>query len=187
MLCCRVCHAQARACLSAGFVAAAPPRLLNNGTDLSCQWDTGGDGHRRIMAKHGGGRWTAVWPGVLGPRPRLRKAGGGGVCIVGGNFFEQFRWDRLAAPFLAPAGPQTGPHGVPGPPCSRQTKVLHILQTRRFWRGVVVSSMPSLLLVPVCALSASITASPPPPPSPPSKSPPPPPPPARIDPHGRGY
>ena len=22
-------------------------------TEMSCQWDTGGDGHRRIMAKHG--------------------------------------------------------------------------------------------------------------------------------------
>ena len=26
--------------------------MLNNGTDLSCRWDTGGDSHRRIMAKH---------------------------------------------------------------------------------------------------------------------------------------
>ena len=35
-----------------GFVAAAPPRVLDTRTLISCRWDTGGDGHRRIMAKH---------------------------------------------------------------------------------------------------------------------------------------
>ena len=34
------------------FVAAAPPRVLDTRTLISCRWDTGGDGHRRIMAKH---------------------------------------------------------------------------------------------------------------------------------------
>ena len=31
---------------------AASPRLLNKRTVSSDRWDTGGDGHRRIMAKH---------------------------------------------------------------------------------------------------------------------------------------
>ena len=34
------------------FVAAAPPRVLDTRTLISCRWDTGGDGHRRIMATH---------------------------------------------------------------------------------------------------------------------------------------
>ena len=42
-------------CGSAAFgqvMAAASPRLLNERTEIPYQWDTGGDGHRRIMAKH---------------------------------------------------------------------------------------------------------------------------------------
>ena len=34
------------------FVAAALPRVLDTRTVISCRWDTGGDGHRWIMAKH---------------------------------------------------------------------------------------------------------------------------------------
>ena len=37
------------------FVAAALPRVLDTRTVISYWWDTGGDGHRRIMAKHGVG------------------------------------------------------------------------------------------------------------------------------------
>ena len=33
-------------------MAVALPRMLHTGTDLSCRWDAGGDGHRRIIAKH---------------------------------------------------------------------------------------------------------------------------------------
>ena len=33
-------------------MCAALPRLLDLWTVISCRWDTGGDGHRRIMAKH---------------------------------------------------------------------------------------------------------------------------------------
>jgi hypothetical protein len=36
-----------------GFVATAPPRVLDLCTEISCRWDTGGDSHRQIMAKHG--------------------------------------------------------------------------------------------------------------------------------------
>ena len=36
-------------------MAAAPPRLRTLRTVISCRWDTGGHGHRRIMAKHGVG------------------------------------------------------------------------------------------------------------------------------------
>ena len=32
------------------FVAAALPRVLDTRTLISCRWDTGADGHRRIMA-----------------------------------------------------------------------------------------------------------------------------------------
>ena len=34
------------------FVAVAAPRVLDTRTLISCRWDNGGDGHRRIMAKH---------------------------------------------------------------------------------------------------------------------------------------
>ena len=37
------------------FMSAALPRLLDLWTKISYRWDTGGDGHRRIMAKHGVG------------------------------------------------------------------------------------------------------------------------------------
>ena len=33
-------------------MAAALPRLLDLCTAISCRWDTGGDGHRRIMTEH---------------------------------------------------------------------------------------------------------------------------------------
>ena len=33
-------------------MAVAPPQLLSQKAIISCRWDTGGDGHRRIMAKH---------------------------------------------------------------------------------------------------------------------------------------
>ena len=36
-------------------MAAAPPRVLDTRTVISCWWDTGGNGHRRVMAKHGVG------------------------------------------------------------------------------------------------------------------------------------
>ena len=36
----------------ARLVGAAPPHFWNRRTVFSCGWDTGGDGHRRIMAKH---------------------------------------------------------------------------------------------------------------------------------------
>ena len=48
-------------------MTVAPPCLLHQRTVISCRWETGGDGHRRIrlstrtwsdghFAKHGGGR-----------------------------------------------------------------------------------------------------------------------------------
>ena len=36
-------------------MATALPRLRTLRTVVSCRWDTGGDGHRQIMAKHGVG------------------------------------------------------------------------------------------------------------------------------------
>ena len=36
-------------------MAVALPRLLSRRTVISCRWDTGADGHRQIMAKHGVG------------------------------------------------------------------------------------------------------------------------------------
>ena len=36
---------------SGRFVAAAPLRVLDARTVISCRWDTGGDSHRQIMAK----------------------------------------------------------------------------------------------------------------------------------------
>ena len=33
--------------------SSALPRMCCTGTEWSCRWDTRGDGHRRIMAKHG--------------------------------------------------------------------------------------------------------------------------------------
>ena len=49
---CRICWTFGRGSAAFGqVVAAATPRLLNSGTDLSCRWDAAGDSHRWIMAK----------------------------------------------------------------------------------------------------------------------------------------
>ena len=47
------------------FVDAAPPLVRDTRTLISCRWDTGVDGHRRIMAKHGLGV-EALFLGILG-------------------------------------------------------------------------------------------------------------------------
>ena len=62
---------------SGPFVAAALPRVLDTRTVISCWWDTGGDGHCRIMAKHGMGVEPLFCLVFLGPLPCLRKGGAG--------------------------------------------------------------------------------------------------------------
>ena len=66
--------AHARPCLStecgadSGRRSAAPPRVLDTRTLISCRWDTGGDGHRRIKLST---EWTRL---VAGGVRRLGNA-----------------------------------------------------------------------------------------------------------------